>query len=374
MIKPSKKNILIFHPYLAPYRIDLYNRLSEDFNLHVLLTGKQKEIDTLAFDLKNINSKSRFNFCYYSKGLYLGRHLISFIYYKEFKRFKPDIVLTHELGFNTFFSLLAKSKFSFKQFTTIDDSPNMIQKQSILRGFLQKTVVRHIDGMLVVNPKVQRNLYKLYNYYQKDKFHYLPIVQDDKCFIKNICESKGLPTHLMDKYKLYDKKIILYVGRLEEIKCPDLLLKAFSKINNKDCFLVIIGGGSLHSQLEKSINNSIFKNNILLTGKLSGTSLYSWYNLAHIFVLPSKFEPFGAVVNEALIAGCFVIASDVVGSSCLINKNNGILFKNEDLVDLCEKLEYSLDKVPFKKIVQSKMEKSFNDYYEDLKEYINNEN
>ncbi len=372
MIELPKRNLLIFHPYLAPYRIDLYNKLHEDFNLSVLLTGNKNEINTLAFDLKTVNSKSRFKFKYYSKGFYFRRHLISYIYIKEFKSVNPDIVLTHELGFNTIISIIFKRRFQFKLYTTIDDSPDMIKKQSLIRSFLQKIVVRYIDGIFVVNPIVSNILYNKYRYVPTNKFHYLPIIQDDIKFTKHIIDSKDRSNTLINEHKLYGKKIILFVGRLEEVKCPGLLINAFNNLKNKDCCLVIIGGGSLQTKLKENIDND--KKSIILTGPLSGTSLYAWYNIAHVFVLPSKFEPFGAVVNEALIAACFVIVSDVVGSRCLINEKNGAIFKNGDLEDLCNKIEYALKKVPIKKTLYSQMDKSFNSYYEELIEYIGNEN
>lgn len=66
-------------------------------------------------------------------------------------------------------------------------------------------------------------------------------------------------------------------------------------------------------------------------GWLEGVRLAAWYNLADIFVLPSLVEPFGAVVNDALAAGCFCLVSGRCGSSCLIRQGwNGELFDPED--------------------------------------------
>ena len=47
--------------------------------------------------------------------------------------------------------------------------------------------------------------------------------------------------------------------------------------------------------------------------------------------MPSKHEPFGAVVNEALLAGIYTLCSKHAGSSCLINEGeNGMLINPSD--------------------------------------------
>ena len=48
--------------------------------------------------------------------------------------------------------------------------------------------------------------------------------------------------------------------------------------------------------------------------------------MANFFILPSRYEPFGAVVNEALIYGCPVVASKYIGALDFINSENGIIF------------------------------------------------
>lgn len=62
-------------------------------------------------------------------------------------------------------------------------------------------------------------------------------------------------------------------------------------------------------------------------------ALYAWYLLGGLFVLASQFEPFGAVVNEALLAGIPVVCSDRAGARVLIQ--DGI---NGTVVDASDKI------------------------------------
>ena len=74
--------------------------------------------------------------------------------------------------------------------------------------------------------------------------------------------------------------------------------------------------------------------------------MYSWFLISQLFVLPSTFEPFGAVINEALLSGCEVLCSDKAGASSLINKHNGLLFNPYSVDDLAEKIKFKLKNIP----------------------------
>ena len=73
----------------------------------------------------------------------------------------------------------------------------------------------------------------------------------------------------------------------------------------------------------------------------------AYYNLAQLFVLPSRYEPFGTVVNEALLAGCFTLCSQVAGAACLIEPGrNGALFDPFAPDGLCQALRKALAETP----------------------------
>ena len=102
---------------------------------------------------------------------------------------------------------------------------------------------------------------------------------------------------------------------------------------------------------------------------MTGKDLYAWYYLADLFVLPSQFEPFGAVVNEALVAGCFVIVSDKVGAASLINSSNGSIFESNNEKQLAEEIGKGLKERRTKKHI-CRMEHSFNWYFNNLKSFL----
>ena len=136
-------------------------------------------------------------------------------------------------------------------------------------------------------------------------------------------------SHSMQReYGLHGKRVVLYVGRLAPEKNLECLVRAAAALP-EDAVLVIAGSGSLGPELQDLAVR--LKVSAIFTGWLEGERLAAWYNLADVFVLPSLVEPFGAVVNDALAAGCFCLVSGRCGSSCLIRQGwNGELFDPED--------------------------------------------
>lgn len=366
----NRLNILIFHPYLAPYRIDLYNKLSEDYNIFVLLTGSQEEISTLGFNLDLVNSQAKFKYKYITNGIRIGRHLVSPVFIKTIRKFKPHIIFTHELGLNTLFAIWSKTRqHHYKIYTTIDDSPVMAKSYGWKREFLRQYIAKRINGFIVVNPEVKGYLENKYKTIQ-NKNIYFPIIQDDIVLSNKINQAREKAISLQKQYKLQQKRIILFVGRLEAFKCPDLLLHTFKDIQSDKDVLIIVGDGSLSKELKDYVQSNNLKN-VIMPGRLSGTDLYAWYYLANIFVLPSKFEPFGAVVNEALVAGCYTIISNKVGASALINKHNGAVIDINNLHSFRNVLNCSLRNIKEQKEHKSLMDNTFTEYYNKLISYIN---
>ena len=362
-----RKKLLIFHPYLATYRIDLYNKLAEDFEVKVLLTGHPDEIAGLGFDLNKVNEQAHFDYEYYHKGKYVGRHLISDIYIKVIREFRPDIIFAHEYGVNTIWAILLKRLYHYKLYITCDDSLQMAQSYSFSRKFLRNFVVCGIDGMFVVSTKTRDFLKSLYG---KDTFLYFPIIQDDRILVKRIQNCEEAVSVYKERYDIKDKKIILYVGRFAQVKNLPLLLNAFSMIDKKDVRLVMVGDGPMRDDIERKISDLELNGKVILTGALYGDDLYAWYRIADYFVLPSSFEPFGAVVNEALVSGCFSIVSNSAGSHTLIDEGkNGYVFESDNVNDLKEKLSLALSR-PKKRGLNCLMTKNFSDFYKDILVYI----
>lgn len=147
-----------------------------------------------------------------------------------------------------------------------------------------------------------------------------------------------------------DKKIILFVGRIDPIKGISFLIEAIGKLTQKypsfeNIYRVLLIGGDLQSryfwqnQEVKKIQYLIAEKNLECCVKFIGsrphTLLPYYYCAADIVVMPSVYESFGLVVLEAMACGSCILASRVGGLKYLIkDKLNGRLFDSGNIEQL----------------------------------------
>ena len=117
--------------------------------------------------------------------------------------------------------------------------------------------------------------------------------------------------HFQQQSKVEKENILLCVARFSEEKNLIRLISAFknSKISNS-WKLQIVGGGPLKAQLLQAIGNQA---NVQLSDWLSYSALPILYAHSRVFILPSTFEPWGLVANEAMAAGLPVLLSEQCG-------------------------------------------------------------
>lgn len=363
------KRLLIFHATIPSYRIDLFNKLTDFFCVKLIAYGKKENVSKLGFDYKQVAQEARFEYKVYDRGIYFGNnHLLSTMYYHEIKKFKPDIVFCQELGVNTLAAIALKKLFGYKIFINCDDSPDMLLHYSKKREWLRKYVFNRIDGVLVVHTEVERKLKVIF---PQCRFLYFPIIQDENRFQEKLDASKDFADNYRNKFGLDHQTIFLFVGRLVEEKQPMMLLEAFKKADIPLSKLILVGSGPLSDPIKNYVQDNQLENRVLLTGKLQGNELYAWYRIADYFVLPSKFEPFGAVVNEALMSGCKVIVSDKVGANTLVSVHNGVIFNSTNRNELIDILKSSLQK---KKSIENLTPISFKDLILKLNSFFYNDN
>src|ERR1700676_1946735 len=108
--------------------------------------------------------------------------------------------------------------------------------------------------------------------------------------------------------------VLLFCAKLQPWKSPFDLLRAFANLRRPDSILLFVGDGSLRSQLESEASYLGVASQVRFLGFLNQSQLPAIYKSADLMVLPSAYEPFGVVVNEAMCCGCPVVVSDRVGA------------------------------------------------------------
>jgi glycosyltransferase involved in cell wall biosynthesis len=112
-------------------------------------------------------------------------------------------------------------------------------------------------------------------------------------------------------------KVILFCAKLQAWKRPADLLGAFAKLEKserRDSMLVFAGEGHLRTELETEADVLGISDQVRFLGFMNQSQLPSVYTSSDLMVLPSEYEPFAVVVNEAYCCSCPVAVSDRVGA------------------------------------------------------------
>jgi glycosyltransferase involved in cell wall biosynthesis len=143
---------------------------------------------------------------------------------------------------------------------------------------------------------------------------------------------------------LPDRPRIVFSGKLTPIKAPEILLEAFARLGEPKATLCYVGDGPLRGMLAGRAQALGIADRVCFAGFRNQRELPAFYDLADVFVLPSRREPWGLVVNEAMNAGRAIVVSDQVGAGPDLVKpgENGAIVPVGDIDRLAAALAASL--------------------------------
>ena len=130
-----------------------------------------------------------------------------------------------------------------------------------------------------------------------------------------------------------------YVGRLVAHKRVDVLIRAFAQLVKRGLRvkLDIVGRGQEESRLKVLAMVCGVGEKVLFHGFLEGEDKVEAYRNMDVLVLPSAYEPWGLVVNEAMSSGIPVVVSEEVGARVdLVEKGGGLVVKPDNVEALAD--------------------------------------
>ena len=145
--------------------------------------------------------------------------------------------------------------------------------------------------------------------------------------------------------KLKKKINFLFVGKVTSIKGIETLCETIIKTKSyKNISFNIVGTGPLLQPFKNKIKKEGIKF-VKFNGFVSQEDLKKIYKKTDVLIVPSKIEPWGLVVNEAMCSGNAIIASEQVGCAPDLIRvgHNGYLFKTNDSEGLIKKIIFYLN-------------------------------
>ena len=287
--------------------------------------------------------------------------------------FNPEIILIYGWAYQSHLKVLryfkGKIPIWFRGDSHLLDSKPLWKK--LARKALLTWVYSYIDKAFYVG-KANKDYFEEFGL-KEHQLVFAPHAVDNERFSE---DRTGEVNLLRQNLKIgMGEMLILFAGKLERKKDPELLLQAFLELKMDHVHLLFVGNGELEESLKGAVesfdyaqddtNNekdSSIKNRIHFMDFQNQSYIPVVYQACDLFCLPSHGpnETWGLAVNEAMAAGKAILVSNKVGCSLdLVNHNNGLIFKTES-----ETIRNNL-----KKIVQVDLRKMGKNSYQKIQRW-----
>lgn len=227
---------------------------------------------------------------------------------------------------------------SFPFFSYLIKRPKMLHFHGIDPNFLK----RHLLSRFLLEHLA--HIYISISKQMKEELVALGIPQSKIIYVPN-----SIDTNFFKPENHKEKNLLLYVGRISELKGLHILIKALEYLK-ESAHLVIIGPPDWNANYYEKLLNLIEAENkkgrheIKYLGALEQNEIVEWYQKASLLVLPSFAEGFPMTILEALSCGTPVIATPVGGVPEIIkNHETGMLVPPGNPVTLAEAIDYLLE-------------------------------
>ncbi len=213
---------------------------------------------------------------------------------------------------------------------------------------LTRYIYLHSDAIVVYGEHVKR--YLISEGVQPERIFVAAHAVDNPVYATVVAaEHKAALLHKLNVPQ--DKRVILYLGRLEQVKGLGYLLNAFEALQRDDAILVLAGTGSSEEELRKFTEQQGIADKVRFAGYVPQSEAITYYAIAWVSVLPSVTLPtgnelWGLVVNEAFNQGIPVIATEAVGAAAgglVQNGVNGFVVPERNEVALGQALHAILE-------------------------------
>jgi glycosyltransferase involved in cell wall biosynthesis len=279
----------------APYRIPLFNALAERVDFRALFLAREdprrpfyeSDRDEWRFDHRFLPGRGLRRG---GRWLVLNRGVLS-----ELRGFRPDAVGVGGWNQPAFWQALVYCRLRRAPLLVWVESTRRERRPGTAPVELAKRlIIRGASGFFV--PGRAASEYVRSFGVPQERVAFAPNAIDDSLFARAAVDRRGRK-----------ECTFLYAGRLDPEKCVDVLVRAFEHVPGQ---LAVAGSGSEEERLR-----ALASDRVRFLGPLRRDELVDWYARADAFVLPSRSEPWGMVLNEAAAAALPIVATADVGAA-----------------------------------------------------------
>lgn len=319
------RKILITGEFPAPYRVEVFAGIAHKWNSRIYFEIEQDAqrtqewLSRMAVDCEMLSTK---------KG---KEHFWNDV--KSIKEFDAVIIYNNSLKYSILLEIICKIRHI--PFFLNCDGCNDIEESNLLKRAVKCFLMQGATGYFAGS----QSAVKYFEYYGADgkriHLHNFTSLHQEDINKKLLSDTeKGC---LKEKIGMTGKFNVVTVGRHIECKGFDIVLKAAKKIGKSVDFYIIGGEPSAENKQYKKVHNL---SNIHFVDFLGKDELREYYNAADLFVLMTRGDTWGLVINEAMANGLPVITTKrcVAGVELIKDGKNGYIIDVDDTEALINKV------------------------------------
>lgn len=339
----------------SPYRVEFFNELGKLCDLTVLY-----ELEYATDRDKNWKANGAVNFKeVYLKGKRTGTDsalCYSVIEYLKDKTY--DVVVIG--GYSTPTGMLAIQYLKFKRRRfIISCDGGMVKETKGMKHGLKKYFISAASAWLSTGSNTTEYLI---NYgADKNNIFIYPFTSVKKEDIDERLLNVEEKNQVREELGIKENKVIICVGQFIHRKGFDLLIKAMAELP-KEIGVYMVGGEPTEEYIQ--LREKYALNNLHFEGFKTKNQLNKYYEAGDLFVLPTREDIWGLVVNEAMAKGLPVITTNkcVAGTELIENDKNGIIVEGDNVNQLAEAVAYVINDEAKRKLMAENSLKKIQGY------------
>jgi glycosyltransferase involved in cell wall biosynthesis len=192
---------------------------------------------------------------------------------------------------------------------------------------------KHVDKFCYVGEDSKNHLMRMG--IASNRMFFSPYSVDDTLFMK---QQEQLNRH---ECRLQlgirdDQYVFIFSGKMVPRKMPVFLAETILKVPENYKITLIMLGDGIQKNLVENLLRPVLEDRLIMPGFVNQSQLGKYFMAADAFILPSSYDTWGLVVNEAMNFSLPVIASDTVGCrhDLVVPASTGYVFKSGDISSL----------------------------------------
>ena len=325
-------NILFLVNTPSPYRVDFFNELGKRCNLTVLFetrSARSRDAKWVAENFSNFRPE-------FLKGIRVGEaeaicpEVIRYLSQKKY-----DVIIVGMYSSPT--GMIAIEYMNLKKIPFILSSDGgMIRRENNLNKFVKRHLISSASAWLSTGDMTTE--YFCYYGACKEKIYKYSFTSMKSEDVLKQPMTENEKKRFKRELNILEKKMVIAVGQFVYRKGFDILIKACENLSS-NIGVYIVGGKETPEYTELIYEKQI--KNIHFVEFKAKEILMEYYRAADVFVLPTREDIWGLVINEAMAFGLPVVTTDKCGAGLemIQNQRNGVLIPAEDSTALAEAID-----------------------------------